>query len=158
MEAKYVNGGEVIQPLKQVGTTNRTGTTVVFKPDPTIFKNTTFNASVVSERIRESSYLYAGLKIIFKNDFSGEEITFESKNGISEYVEYINEGKSTICAPAYFTGKSEGIEVEVALQYTSSSSEVIVSFANSVKTNEGGSHESAFKSSLTEAINTMARK
>jgi topoisomerase-4 subunit B len=157
-EAKYINGGHIEQPLKEIGTTNRTGTTVTFKPDPLIFKSTNFNPSIIEERIRESSYLFKGLKIIFINEIDNSEKIFESTKGIIEYVEFIDDGKSIINKPAFFSGISGGIEVEVALQYVSSPSEIIVSFANSVKTREGGSHETAFKSSLTECINTCARK
>jgi topoisomerase-4 subunit B len=160
VESKYQNGGEIIQPAKIISTTNRTGTIVHFKADSTIFRSIVFNPSIVKERIRETAYLYKNVKVVFTNEIDGDSVTFISENGISEYVDFINDGKSVLNKTAYFEGKSlaDGIEVEVALQYTTSSAEVIVSFANSVKTKEGGSHESAFKSSLTEVINEYARK
>jgi topoisomerase-4 subunit B len=102
--------------------------------------------------------LYKGLKIIFSDEINKQSKTFESKNGISEYVEYVNEGKSAIHPIIYIEGKAHKIEIEIALQYTTSNSEIIISFANSVKTREGGSHETSFKSNLTEAINICARK
>jgi topoisomerase-4 subunit B len=159
-EAKYSNGGKITQPLKITGTTNRTGTTVHFKADSSIFRSIVFNPTIIKERIRETSYLYKGLKVIFENEIDDENITFVSTHGISEYVEFINDGKSGLNKVAYFEGKSvsDHIEVEIALQYTTSSSEVIISFANSVKTKEGGSHETGFKSALTECINNYARK
>jgi len=158
-EAKYVNGGHIVQPAKEIGNTNRTGTTVQFKPDPAIFKITTFNPSIIKERIREAAFLFKGLKIIFENEIDNESITFVSNKGISEYVEFINDNKTVIHPVAYFEGKSnDKIEAEIALQYTNSSSEIIISFANSVKTREGGTHETAFKSALTECLNEYARK
>ncbi len=159
VESKYENGGKIVQSAKVVGTTNRTGTTVSFKPDPKIFKVTNFNPSVIKERIRESSFLYKNLKIIFEDKINNETNEFFSKNGISEYVGFINDGKSTITSVASFSGTgSDNIEIDIALQYTTDTSEIIVSFANSVKTIEGGSHETGFKSALTESLNEYARK
>jgi topoisomerase-4 subunit B len=160
MESKYCHGGKIEQPAKVVGTTNRSGTIVHFKADTTIFRSVVFNPSVVKERIRETAYLYKNVKVIFTDEGSSETVTFVSENGISEYIDFINDGKNPLNKTAYFEGKSNGddIEVEIALQYTTSSAEVIVSFANSVKTREGGSHETAFKSALTETINEYARK
>ncbi|MDE7433970.1 MAG: hypothetical protein K2M43_02465 [Mycoplasmoidaceae bacterium] len=158
-ESKYANGGKIVQEARQIGTTNRTGTTVSFKPDPKIFKNPIFNPSVIKERIRESSFLYKNLKIVFENKISNETDEYYSKNGISEYVGFINDGKNTITNIANFSGvSSDKIEVDIALQYTSDTSEIIISFANSVKTIEGGSHETGFKSALTESLNEYARK
>jgi topoisomerase-4 subunit B len=114
---------------------------------------------MIKERIRETSFLYKNLKIVFSNEIENELITFVSQNGISEYVEFVNDGKNPLHKVAYFEGKTfDNIEVEIALQYTNSSSEIIISFANSVKTREGGSHETSFKSTLTETINEYARK
>ena len=158
-ESEYKNGGQIINKSHMVGSTNRTGTTVKFKPDPNIFSTTNFNAEKIKERIRESSYLYQGLTIEFNNSITNEHIEFKSDKGLLEYVTYINESKTPISKPCFFKGKSsDKIEVQVALQYTTSNSEIIVSFANSIKTIEGGSHESGFKSALTECINDYARK
>jgi topoisomerase-4 subunit B len=159
-ESKYKDGGKITQSCKEIGTTNRTGVTVRFKADSTIFKSIVFNPNTIKERIRETAYLYKNVKIIFDNEIDNEQVTFVSETGISEYVDFINDGKSTLNKVAYFEGEDKitHIEVEVALQYTTSSSEIIISFANSVKTPEGGSHETAFKSALTESINEYARK
>ena len=159
VESKYQNGGKIVQPAKVIGTTNRTGTTVSFKPDSTIFKITKFNPSVIKERIRESSFLHKNLKIIFEDENTNENITYFSKDGLVEYVKFINESKTTIGNVCNFSGKgTNNIEIDIALQYCSDSSETIISFANSVKTIEGGSHETGFKSALTESINEYARK
>ena len=158
-ESEYHNGGQIVKQSHLVGNTNRSGTTVKFKPDSTIFSVTKFNPDKIKERIRESSYLYQGLKIEFNDLNKDEHIDFVSQKGLVEYVEYINESKTPISKACFFKGKSsDQIEVEVALQYTTSNSEIIVSFANSIKTSEGGSHESGFKSALTECINDYARK
>lgn len=159
VESKYEHGGKIVQPTKVVGTTNRTGTTVTFKPDPLIFKNVTFNPSVIKERIRESSFLYKNLKIIFEDEINKETTEYYSTHGISEYVSFINDNKTTITNIASFSGVgSDNIEIDIALQYTNDTSDIIVSFANSVKTSEGGSHETGFKSALTECLNNYGRK
>ncbi|MDR2462063.1 MAG: DNA topoisomerase IV subunit B, partial [Mycoplasmataceae bacterium] len=157
-ESKYQNGGKIVQPNKQISTTNRTGTIVSFKPDKSIFSSIVFNPSIIKERIRESSFLFKKLKLIFENLQDGETETFESKAGLADYVDFINNGKTPLNKVVYFEGKFDNIEAEIALQYTTSSGEVIISFANSIKTKEGGSHENSFKSTITEIINSFARK
>jgi topoisomerase-4 subunit B len=157
--SRYKNGGQIDQALKIIDSTNRSGTLVHFKADSEIFRSIIFNPTIIKERIRETAFLYKNLKIIFNNEIEGESVTFMSENGISEYVDFINDGSSPIHKVAFFEGKSfDNIEVEIAMQYTTSSSEIIISFANSVKTREGGSHETAFKSTLTETVNEYARK
>ncbi len=157
--AKYANGGKIIDKAHEIGKTNRTGTLVHFKPDNTIFSTTIFNHNTIHDRIRESSYLYQGLNIDFINEINNTNESFISQKGLSEYVTYINEGKNILIQPITFKGKSsDKIEVDIALQYTTSTNETIISFANSVKTIDGGSHESGFKSALTECINSYARK
>lgn len=157
-EAKYINGGKIDQPLKEIGTTNQTGTEVHFKPDDTIFSTVEFKASIIKERVREATYLFKGLTVVFKDEINKTEDTYVANNGIVEYVDYINETKTPIHKAASFKGESNKIAVEIALQYVNDSSETIISFANSVKTKEGGSHETAFKTALTEAINAYSRK
>lgn len=157
-EAKYINGGKIDQPLKEVGNTNQTGTKVHFKPDSEIFKTVEFNPSMIKERVREATYLFKGLKVVFIDEINKTEDEFIANNGIVEYVDYINETKTPIHKTANFKGESNKISVDIALQYVNDSSETIISFANSVKTREGGSHEAAFKAALTETINNYSRK
>jgi len=157
-EAKYVDGGKILQPLKTTGNTNMTGTKVHFMPDPSIFKTTEFKPSIIKERVREATYLFKGLKVVFKDEINNTSDEFIANSGITEYVDFINDTKSALHKTASFKGKANGIDVEIALQYVSDSSEIIVSFANSVKTKEGGSHETAFKTALTETINAYSRK
>ncbi len=157
-ESEYVNGGKIKQKSHIIGSTNKTGTTVRFLPDSTIFKNITFNPSTIFERVQETSFLFKGLKIIFENEYTRKVDTFLAKNGISEFVEFINSNQKTISDVIYIEGKEQEIEVEVAFQYNDSNSETFVSFANSVKTKEGGTHETGFKAALTETLNDYARK
>lgn len=158
-ESKYQNGGHILQATTEVGKTSLSGTLIHFMPDyENIFKNVAFSPSIIKERVREATYLFKGLKVIFNNENDGTSEEFSSTNGIVEYVEFINDGKNTLNKPAYFFGTQDDIQMEIALQYSDDSSEIILSFANSVKTKEGGSHETAFKVGLTEAINEYARK
>ncbi len=157
-EAKYVDGGKIAQPLKEIGKTNLTGTKVNFKPDSKIFKKCEFSPSIIKERVREATYLFKGLKVIFKDEINDVTEEYIAKNGITEYVDFINATKNIIHKPTYFKGRSNNIDVEISLAYVNDSSEVIISFANSVKTKDGGSHETAFKTALTETINNYARK
>lgn len=156
--SRYENGGKIVEPSHEIGTTNKTGTIVSFKPDPLIFKNAQFNANVIKERIKETSFLFKGLTIIFENEIDHTSITYCAQNGLIEFVEFINSNNKVITDVVYIDGKENDIEVEVAFQYNEGSTEFIVSFANSVKTKEGGSHETGFKIALTETLNEYARK
>ena len=159
-EAVYKDGGKIHQPATNKGTTNRSGTTVQFKPDPTIFKTTTtFNSNLIKERLQETSFLFKGLTIKFEDEFNPDNsAVFHAANGIKEYVSYVNVSKKTISKIAYFCGSKDEIDVEVAMQFTDEENELIFSFANSIKTAEGGSHELGFKLALTDIINDYAHK
>ncbi|MDE5952902.1 MAG: DNA topoisomerase IV subunit B [Malacoplasma sp.] len=157
-ESEYINGGKIKQKSHIIGSTNKTGTTVRFLPDATIFKNITFNPSTIFERVQETSFLFKGLKIIFENEYTRKVDTFLAENGISEFVQFINSNQKTISDVIYIEGKEQEIEVEIAFQYNDTNSETFVSFANSVKTKEGGTHETGFKAALTETLNDYARK
>lgn len=158
-ESLYKDGGKIAKPASQTGTTNRTGTTVQFMPDISIFKSITFNSNVIKERLHESSFLFKGLKINFLDEINPQNsAVFHAVNGIKEYVSFINESKKTYSKIAYFHGTKNEIEVEAAMQFSNDENEVFVSFANSIKTIEGGSHEIGFKLALTEIINDYAHK
>lgn len=157
-ESKYEDGGKIVQKSKAIGNTNKTGTCVRFLPDATIFKNITFLPDIIFERVQETSFLFKGLKIIFENEYNRTVDEFFAENGISEYVKFINSGQNAISSVVYITGKELDIEVEVAFQYNDGSTDTFVSFANSVKTREGGTHETGFKVALTETLNEYARK
>ncbi|AHB99686.1 DNA topoisomerase IV subunit B [Mycoplasmoides gallisepticum S6] len=158
-ESIYQDGGKIIQPLKKVGNSTKHGTIVQFWPDPTIFKNIQFNSYMIKERLHESSFLFKGLKIVFVDENNPElSQTFIAKDGILEYLKYVNENKKTISKIIPFKGDYEKIVVDGCFQYTDNESELIISFANSVKTSEGGSHENGFKQAMLETINDYSKK
>lgn len=157
-QSKYENGGKIKQKSTVISTTNKTGTKVTFMPDSTIFKSTIFNSSTIIERIKETSFLFKKLKIVFTNEQNNTTKEFLAENGLIEFVEFINSTSKPISQVIYIEGKDSNIEVEIAFQYNDSNSETFVSFANSVKTKEGGSHETGFKTALTETLNDYARK
>ncbi|MES3497330.1 DNA topoisomerase IV subunit B [Mycoplasmoides gallisepticum] len=158
-ESIYQDGGKIIQPLKKVGNSTKHGTIVQFWPDPTIFKNIQFNPYMIKERLHESSFLFKGLKIVFVDENNPElSQTFIAKDGILEYLKYVNENKKSISKIIPFKGDYERIVVDGCFQYTDNESELIISFANSVKTSEGGSHENGFKQAMLETINDYSKK
>ncbi|KID42577.1 DNA topoisomerase IV subunit B [Fructilactobacillus fructivorans] len=157
----FADGGKPVGTLKKLGKTSKhTGTTVTFKPDPDIFTTTTYNYDILAERLRESAFLLKGVKITLKDERPGKirEDEFQFKDGIKEFVDYLNEGKSTLGKVMYFDGKKDGIEVEVAAQYNDGYTENMLSFVNNVRTKDGGSHEAGFRSAWTKSFNEYARK
>ena len=154
---RFENGGHVATPVKKIGNTNRTGTTVRFMPDPEIFSSTTFSFTTICERMQESAFLLKGLTIEVIDEEDKKQEKFHYDNGIESFVEYINEDKKTLHKVINFNGVKDRIEVEIAMQYTDSYSENIVSFVNNVKTIDGGSHEVGFKTALTRVFNDYAK-
>ncbi|WP_218661354.1 DNA topoisomerase (ATP-hydrolyzing) subunit B [Streptococcus dysgalactiae] len=154
--------GAVVADLEVIGTTDVTGTTVHFTPDPEIFTETTeFDYKVLAKRIQELAFLNRGLKISITDKRSGmeQEEHFHYEGGIGSYVEFLNDKKEVIFdTPIYTDGELEGIAVEVAMQYTTSYHEVVMSFANNIHTHEGGTHEQGFRTALTRVINDYAKK
>ncbi len=163
-QMKFEHGGTKVSPITVLGDTKKTGTTVTFKPDPSIFTTTVYSYDTIKTRIRESAFLIKNLKMVLKDKRSNKSETFVYENGISEYVAFMTTGKKPLHNVAYFEGEyylqdvNEKIEVEVSLQFIDSYSETIVSFVNNVKTGDGGSHETGFKSALTKAFNEYAHR
>ncbi len=163
-QIRFDAGGTKVSEVEILGETKKTGTTVTFKPDPKVFTTTLFNYETIKTRIRESAFLIKGLKMSLHDKRSGKHDTFQYENGISEYVNYIDSNKKPVHQVAYFEGcynvpeTKEQIEVEVALQFIESYNETIVSFVNNVKTPDGGTHETGFKTALTRAFNDYAKK
>lgn len=151
------NGGHVTIPLKKIGTTNRTGTTVRFLPDNEIFQSTNFSFTTVCERMQESAFLMKGITIEVIDEEDGRENKYCYERGIDEFVEYLNKGKNVLHKVLHLGGTKDNIEVDVAMQYTDTYSEDIVSFVNDVKTIDGGSHEVGFKTALTRVFNDYAK-
>ncbi|HEL2593646.1 TPA: DNA topoisomerase (ATP-hydrolyzing) subunit B [Streptococcus suis] len=154
--------GEVVADLEVVGETDRSGTTVHFTPDPEIFTETTeFEFAKLNKRIQELAFLNRGLNLSITDKREGMEQTkeYHYEGGIASYVEYLNENKDVIFeTPIYTEGEMDDITVEVAMQYTTSYHENVVSFANNIHTHEGGTHEQGFRTALTRVINDYAKK
>ena len=159
-EEDFVNGGQPVGTLRKIGkTSKKSGTTVTFKPDPTIFSTTHYNYDTLAERLRESAFLLKGVKITLTDERDGgEQDVFHFEEGIKEFVAYLNEDKDTLGDVMYFEGSKDGVEVEVAAQYNDGYSETIMSFVNNVRTKDGGTHEAGMKSAWTKAFNEYARK
>ncbi len=154
---RFENGGRVVVPLKEIGTTNKTGTTVRFLPDPEMFTSTNFSYTTIVERMQESAFLINGLtmEVIDLEDKKSSKFCYE--NGLVSFVEMINENKKPIHKVYSFKGSKNGIEVDIAFQYTDSYNENIISFVNNVKTVDGGSHEVGFRTALTRVFNDYAK-
>lgn len=155
---RFENGGKVAKPLTKIGNTNKTGTTVRFLPDPEIFSTNHISFTTICERMQESAFLLKGLTIEVIDEADKKQEKFNYENGLEAFVKYINEDKKPLHNVFHFDGIKDNIEVEVALQYTDSYSESIVSFVNNVKTGDGGSHEVGFKTALTRVFNEYAKE
>ena len=155
---RFKNGGKIDKKLIQIGTTNKTGTTVRFMPDSEIFSNTSFNFGTICERMQECAFLINGLTIEIIDEIDNKSEKYCYENGLESFCEYLNEGKTAVNKVLCFEGTKEKINVSVALQYTDSYSENIVSFVNNVKTSDGGTHEVGFKSAITKVLNDYAKE
>ena len=154
---RFENGGHVATPLKKIGTTNKTGTTVRFMPDDTIFSTTNFSYTTICERMQESAFLLKGITIEVIDEEDERSSKFHYERGIEEFVEDMNKGKNTLHKVLAITGTKDKMEVDIAMQYTDSYNETIVSFVNNVKTIDGGTHEVGFKTALTRVFNDYAK-
>jgi topoisomerase-4 subunit B len=157
-QQRFENGGKPVTTLEKIGTTRQTGTEIHFKPDPTIFSVTTYNYETLSERLREAAFLLKGMTIKLIDLRHGQEDTFYYETGVKAFIEYLNEDKDILHPVAAFEGTQNGIELEVAFQYNDGYSENILSFVNNVRTKDGGTHESGFKTAVTRVFNDYARK
>ena len=153
----FKDGGKVDKPLKKIGTTNKTGTTVRFLPDPEIFSTTNFSYTTICERMQESAFLLKGLTIEVHDEEDDRHAKFCYETGLVAFVEYLNEDKTTLHNVLDFEGVKNKIDVEIAMQYTDTYQENIVSFVNNVKTSDGGTHEVGFKTALTRVFNDYAK-
>ena len=155
---KFANGGHVEVPLKKIGTCTRTGTTVRFKPDSTIFETTTFNYSTICERMQECAFLINGLTIEIVSEAENKSEKYCYENGLHAFCEYLNEGKEPLHKVLCFEATKDRINVSISMQYTDNYSENIVSFVNNVKTPDGGTHEVGFKTAITKVLNDYAKE
>ncbi|WP_102275624.1 DNA topoisomerase IV subunit B [Cytobacillus massiliigabonensis] len=157
-EQRFEDGGKPVTTLEKVGKTNQSGTTIHFKPDPSIFSTTTYNYETLCERLRESAFLLKGMKIEIIDDRNGVQETFHYENGIEAFVEYLNEEKDVLHQVVSFEGQHNEIEVEFAFQFNDGYSENVLSFVNNVRTKDGGTHEAGAKTAMTRIFNEYARK
>lgn len=154
----FENGGHVKEKLHTIGKTNKTGTTVTFLPDPEIFKSTQFSFTTIAERMQESAFLLSGLTIEVIDEIDNKNVKYHYENGLVSFIDYMNENKTPLHKVINFSGTKQGIEVEIAMQYTNSYSEEILSFVNNVKTSDGGTHEVGFKTGITKVFNDYAKQ
>ena len=157
---KFEKGATQISKLKKLGKTNKTGTTIHFLPDKSIFNKINFNFSTISERLREDAFLLKGItmELIDERTKPERKESYFYDNGLEAFIEWINNDKKAISKVINIDDTSKEIEVELALQFTDGYQENIVSFVNLVRTNDGGTHEMGFKSGLTKVFNEYARK
>lgn len=146
-------------PLKEVGVTDKSGTKIWFKSDPEIFETLEYSFDILSQRLRELSFLNKGLKIYVKDERTEKEHFFEYSGGLISFVEYLNQRKTPIHSKViYFEHEKDKVIVEAALQWNDGYNETVFSFANNINTIEGGTHLSGFRSALTRCINSYAEK
>ncbi len=153
----FKDGGHLDKPLKQIGTTNKTGTTVRFLPDDKIFSTTNFSFTTICERMQESAFLLKGMTIEVYDEADEKAEKFHYEDGLVAFVEYLNEDRKTLHRPVVFSGEKDSIEVDIAMQYTDTYNENMISFVNNVKTSDGGTHEVGFKTALTRVFNEYAK-
>jgi DNA gyrase subunit B len=155
---RYERGFPVTE-LKVIGTTNKTGSRVSFKPDSEVFDELEYSFDILEHRLRELAFLNKGIKINLKDERDGREKTFQYEGGIISFVKHLNKNKEVLHKePIYFEAKKDNVDVEIAIQYNDGYNESIFSFANNINTLEGGSHMVGFKSAVTKVINDYARR
>lgn len=159
---RFENGGHPVTGLEKIGKApkSKTGTKVTFMPDASIFSTTDFKFNTISERLKESAFLLKNVTMTL-TDLRGEEEVreeFHYENGVQDFVTYLNEDKETLTPVIYIDGDQQEFHLEVALQYNDGYSDNILSFVNNVRTKDGGTHETGFKSAITKAFNDYARK
>jgi DNA gyrase subunit B len=151
--------GKPVSDLRKFGKSTQTGTKITFKPDPEIFEDINFSFDIIAHWLREIAFLNAGVKVDLKDEReANKEVSYQYNGGIVEFVQYLNKNKDVLFkTPIYIYGKKDDIEVEIALQYNDAYLENILSFANNINTEEGGSHLAGFKAAITRVVNDYAR-
>ncbi|MGI6685409.1 MAG: DNA topoisomerase (ATP-hydrolyzing) subunit B [Bacillota bacterium] len=151
--------GNPVSELTVIGKSNGTGTEISFKPDGEIFEDLIFNRETLAQRLRELSFLNKGVTIVLIDQRDGFEVKYKHDGGIIDFVKFLNKNKDVLHnKPIFFAAEKDMVQVEIALQYNDGYSENILSFANNIHTQEGGTHEAGFKTALTRVINDYARK
>jgi len=155
---RFENGGKPVTSLEKKGTTKKTGTTIQFKPDTTIFSQIVYDFEIISERLRESAFLLKGLTIELEDERHNLQETYQYPEGLKSFVAYLNEDKSGLHDIVSFEGEQQEIEVDFSFQFNDGYAENMLSFVNHVRTNDGGTHESGTRSAITRTFNDYARK
>lgn len=160
---RFENGGHVAKPLERIGDAQDTGTIVTFKPDATIFQETTiFKYETIRDRLRQMAFLNKGVRIIVRDERDLDNVledTFHYEGGVKEYVKYLNANKTPLFEDIiYCEGIDSGIVAEVAMQYNDGYASNVYSFCNNINTHEGGTHEEGFRMAITRVINAYARQ
>ena len=145
-------------PVEVIGETEETGTQITFYPDPTIFETVIFDYDTLQNRFRNQAFLNRQVTIDFEDRRVGKKERFHYEGGVSEFVKYLNANKTPLHPePIYIAGQRNGVDVEMALQYTDGYNEAVSSFVNTINTPEGGTHVSGFRTALTKTINDYAK-
>jgi len=153
-----MHSGIPVEPLKQIGKTDKTGTKVTFLPDSEMFGALEFSYENISRRAKELAFLNKGLRITVIDDREGLEENYHYEGGIADYVEYLVEGKTKLLPrPIFFHAEDKNFDLEVSFTYTDSYTENSFSFVNNIPTIEGGTHETGFRSAFTKVMNDYAR-
>ncbi|HEM9355221.1 TPA: DNA topoisomerase IV subunit B [Streptococcus agalactiae] len=159
---RFENGGKPVTTLKKIGTApkSKSGTSVSFMPDQSVFSTIDFKFNTIAERLKESAFLLKNATLTLTDNRSeeAEHLEFHYENGVQDFVEYLNEDKETLTPIMFFEGEEQEFHIEVALQYNDGFSDNILSFVNNVRTKDGGTHETGLKSAITKSMNDYARK
>ena len=153
---RYEDGGKKVVDLEKIGTTKKHGTLVRFKPDPTIFSSVEFKRETIAGRLKESAFLMKNVKFVLVDERTGDTEEFYYENGLVEYVASINANKKAMTPIASFSDVDDatGISTEIAIQFCYEDyNETILSYANNIRTRDGGTHEVGFKTGITRAVN-----
>jgi DNA gyrase subunit B len=168
-EVEVRRGGHVYQQeyergvptgeVRRIGASDKTGTRTMFKPDPLIFPSTKFVYNTLYRRLQELAFLNRGIKIVFKDERTGDGDTFQYERGILEFVEYLNRASEPIHPDIIcIAGEYEGVGLEIAMQYSGEYTENVHSYVNNINTTEGGTHLSGFRAALTRSLNAYGKK
>lgn len=156
---RFENGGKLAKELEEMGPTRKHGTLVRFLPDPKIFSSVDFKFDTITSHVQESAFLLKGVKFIVIDERTNQKEEFLYQDGIKEYIKNLNENKNTLGDIIYFEDNDSEIKTEIALQYSLKDyNETIYSYANNVRTRDGGTHEQGFKTALTKAVNDYAEE
>ena len=155
---RFEKGGKKVYPLEELGSTNRTGSKVTFKPDSSIFSTTNFNYQTIIDRAQEEAFLLKNVKLTVKDNRTNESESFIYEDGLRAFMEYIHEDKDVLHDCVCINGEKDGINVNIAFQYTDGYQENTFSFVNLVRTGDGGTHEVGYKTAFTKVINEFSRE